>query len=108
MAVAHRRREKCPAYATQVFREGGQLSTTSDNFFRATVCGSTCGHEGSFLPAKACHDGAVWLVDRHENFIGIVLPKARQVHQEAMFVRHGQFNVFHFWNLAQCRFTHRI
>src|SRR5258707_12208877 len=53
-------------------------------------------------------DVAVRLVDWHKNFIGIVLPKARKVHQQTMFIRHGQFDVRNLANIREHFFGHRV
>src|ERR1700751_6374741 len=92
------RRKKRGGRAACHFGEGRQSLTACDGLLGANFQASCGWHHVLTLPSKACLDIAVRLVDWHENFLRILLSKAREVHQEAMDVRHLQFDVVDFGN----------
>src|SRR5580704_9285566 len=89
VAIAHRCRQKSPADTWRIFREARQSFAASDHFLcaREMRCRRMAHH--STLAANARLDGSVWLIRRHENMVGIVLPETRQIDQQTMLVGHA-------------------
>src|ERR1700683_4079636 len=62
----------------------------------------------SSVPPDARFDVAVGFVGGHEYFVRIVLPEAREVHQQAMHVRHRQFDLVNLRDAFENSLAHRI
>ena len=108
VAVPHRRREKRAACAARIFGESGEKFAAGQDLFGAIFCVFRHGHEALPPAAEACFYSAVRLVDRHENFVGIVLAETREVDEKTMQVGHRQRDVFDFRDSGESGFAHGV
>src|SRR5262244_3692840 len=60
------------------------------------------------LTRHARLDVAMRLINRHENFVGIILAKAGKINQQVMFVGHGELNVFYFGRVIENVLRHCV
>lgn len=72
------------------------------------VCRPLIGAESSRFPPKSRLDGAVRLISGHKDLIGIVLPESREVHEQAVYVGHGQFDFVNLADFFEYCFAHGI
>src|ERR1700689_4394617 len=69
---------------------------------------SLIGDGDSSVPPDAGFDVAMRFIRGHEDFVRVILPKTREVYQEAMHVRHRQFDFFDLSDALEDRLAHRI
>src|SRR5579862_5014441 len=80
MAITHGWGEKCPSGAPRLLGETGKFAAPLNRRLGSGLdlldIGQHSGHElfAAFLTAKPSLDGAVRLIDGHEDFVRIILP----------------------------------